>query len=240
MNLKPASVKARASLKKLQALAERGIDGERLAAQRKIVRLKAHFDFTGPDPAETPDLFAGSFQPSSKARRIYSFSANEFDVANAVKWAIESATKITCSYRRGGLWAEASACTANKLTEIALHIANSFHTLVDQFGAVDGVNRNDRAVFVMGLYDGMMNDARNAGQRLPGRTGTTKTRKSKKKPVTGAEKPVAGDAGLNIHPYSVALSLGKQIRFSAPLEQITAELEAATRKQISHVDDSGE
>lgn len=231
-NLKPASVKARALLKKLQTLAERGIDGERLAAQRKIVRLKARFDFTASDPAETPDLFAGSFKPASKARRIYSFSAGEFDVANAVKWAIESATKITCVYRRGGLWAEASASTANKLTEIALHIANSFHTLADQFGAVDGVNRNDRVAFVMGLYDGMMNDLRNAGQRLPSRAGRTKTRKSKKKPVTGA-------AGLNLHPYSVALSLGKQIRFSAPLEQITAELEAATRKQISPADDSG-
>jgi len=30
----------------------------------------------------------------------------------------------------------------------------------------------------------------------------------------------------------VALSLGKQIRFSAPLDQITAELEAATRRQL--------
>ena len=230
-NLKPASAKARALLKKLQALADRGIDGERLSAQKKIVRLKARFDFTALDPAETPDLFSGSFKPASKARRIYSFDSHEFDLANSVKWAIESATKITCVYRHGDLMAEATASTANKLTEIAMHIANSFRTLVDQFGAVEGVNRNDRAAFVMGLYDGMMNETRNAGQRLPGRAGTTKTRKTKKKPVTA-------DTGLNIHPYSVALGLGKQIRFSAPLEQITAELEAATRKQISHTDDS--
>ena len=40
-------------------------------------------------------------------------------------------------------------------------------------------------------------------------------------------------AGLNIHPYAVALSLGKQIRFSASLEQITAELEAVTQKHLT-------
>ena len=61
-NLKPANSKARALLKKLLALAERGIDGEKTSAQRKIRRLKARFDFSAPDPAETPDLFSGSFK----------------------------------------------------------------------------------------------------------------------------------------------------------------------------------
>jgi hypothetical protein len=88
-NLKPANLKARALLKKLQALAEQGIDGEKISAQHKIARLKARFDFTLPDPAETPDLFLGSFKRSTTARRIYSFGGHEFDVANSVKWAIE-------------------------------------------------------------------------------------------------------------------------------------------------------
>jgi hypothetical protein len=78
-------------LKKLLALAERGIDGEKASAQRKIRRLKARFDFSAPEPAETPDLFSGSFKRSATARPIYSFGCNEFEVANAVKWAIESA-----------------------------------------------------------------------------------------------------------------------------------------------------
>ncbi|MGA2246800.1 MAG: hypothetical protein ABSH48_17550 [Verrucomicrobiota bacterium] len=37
---------------------------------------------------------------------------------------------------------------------------------------------------------------------------------------------------LHVHPYTVGLTLGRQISFSAPREQITAELEKATRKQI--------
>src|SRR3954465_3548811 len=95
-NLKPATRKAQILLQKLQALAEQGIDGEKTSAQRKIARLKARFDFSVPRPAETPDLFSGNFQRARKARLIYSFTPAEFDVANAVKWAIESATKIPC------------------------------------------------------------------------------------------------------------------------------------------------
>src|SRR6266576_1643147 len=225
-NLKPANLKARALLKKLQALAEQGIDGEKISAQNKIARLKTRFDFTMPDPAETPDLFFGSFRRSTTARRIYSFGRNEFDVANSVKWAIESATKTPCVHRDGELLAEATPSTANRLTEIADHIANSFRALLDQFSAVDGVSINDRGVFVMGLYDGMMNEVRNVGQRLPSRSSLTKVPRWKKHAVTRA-------TGLHIHPYTVGLSLGKQIRFSVTLEQITAELEAVTQKRLT-------
>jgi hypothetical protein len=226
VNLKPASLKARALLKKLQALADQGIDGEKISAQNKITRLKARFDFTGPDPAETPDLFLGRFRHSSTARRIYSFAADEFDVANSVKWAIESATKIPCSFRGGDLLAEATPSTANRLAEIAVHIAHSFRALLEKFSAVDGVSVKDRGVFVMGLYDGMMNDVRNAGQRLPSQARARKLRKAKK----SAPAPAPS---LHLHPYTVALSLGRQIRFSAPLEQITAELDAVAQKHLA-------
>jgi hypothetical protein len=223
--LRPANAKARTLFKKLQALAEQGIDGERISAQNKIARLKARFDFTAPDPSETPDLFSGSFKRSTTARWIYSFGRNEFDVANSVKWAIESVTKIPCVHRDGDLLAEATRYTAKKLTEIADHIAESFRALLGQFSAVDGVSVEDRGVFVMGLYDGMMNEKREMGQRLPSRSHVMKKRKAKQRAVTHA-------SGLHIHPYTVAVSLGKQIRFSAPLEQITAELEAVTQRHL--------
>ena len=72
-HLRPANPRAWALFKKLQALAERGIDGEKMSAQNKIARLKARFDFSVADPAETPDLFSGTFKRSTTARRIYSF-----------------------------------------------------------------------------------------------------------------------------------------------------------------------
>jgi len=148
------------------------------------------------------------------------------DVANSVKWAIESAAKVSCAYRNGDLLAEATPGTARRLTDISGHIATSFRALIEKFAALDGVTAGDRGVFVMGLYDGMMDETRKAGQRLPGRAQVKKVRKPKKGSLTHAP-------GLHIHPYTVGLSLGRQIRFSAPLEQITAELEEATRKHIA-------
>lgn len=170
-DLKPANTEARAMLRKLEALAERGVDGEKFAAQRKIARLKARFDFAAPGPAETLDLFRGPFKRSSKARCIYSFTPSESDVANQVKWAIETATGIHCLYRDCDLLAEASPSTANRLVGIAEHISQNFRALVAKFGALNGVSVADRGVFVMGLYDGMMNDLRDTGQPLPRRPG---------------------------------------------------------------------
>jgi len=226
-DLKPAGAKARALLEKLEALAERGIDGEKISAQRKIARLKARFDFSEIDPADGPDLFSGNFKRSARAKRVYSFPASEFDIANAVKWAIESATQIPCVFRDGELLAEADAATVKRLENIAAHIANAFRALLEKFSAVDGVKLHDRTAFVMGLYDGMMNEVRSAGQRLPSPAGTKKRVKGKKNAVSHAP-------GLHIHPYTIALSLGKQIRFSAPLTQMAAELDGVIQKHLTH------
>jgi hypothetical protein len=223
--LKPATLKARLLLKKLQALAEKGIDGEKSSAQNKIARLKLRYDFSLPEEPDTPDLFSGSFRRSTKARRIGSFGTHEMDVANSVKWAIESATRIRCVFRGNELLAEANPSTANRLSEIALHIAESFRSLIGKFSELSGATVTDRSAFIRGLYDGMMNETRDPGQSLPRRF-CGKKLKSKKRSVVTA-------AGLHIHPYTVAVSLGKKIRFSAPLEQITAELEAVAQKHLA-------
>jgi hypothetical protein len=222
-NRKPANSKARALLKKLQELARRGIDGEKAAAQRKLTRLKARFDFSAPDPADAMDLFFGRFDRSSKGRPIHPFGSGEVDIANSVKWAIESATKIRCAYRGGNLVAEATPATVRKLQKIARDITSSLRALVERFNRVEGVSAADRGVFVMGLYDGMMNETREVGQPLPSRPGVTRRSKRRNPPAPRA-------TALHIHPYTLAVGLGRQIRFSAPLEQIAAELDAATQK----------
>src|SRR5437762_2780290 len=215
-------------LRKLQALAERGVDGEKFAAQRKIARLKARFDFGAPGAAETPDLFQGTFKRSSKARWIYSFPRAEFEVANAVKWAIESATGIQCLHRDRDLLAEAAPSTANRLARIAEQISESFRALVAKYSAVNGVSVADRGVFIMGLYDGMMNDLRDVGQRLPSRPGLGRRRGRVKRPA------VSPAMGLHLHPYSLALGLGRQVRFSVPLQEITAELDSLTQPRLTN------
>jgi hypothetical protein len=224
MHMKPANAKIRALFRKLQALAERGMDGEKSVAQRKLARLKARYDFSVPAANDTLDLFSGRFASSSAARRICSFNTNELDVANAVKWAIESATRIRCVHRGADLLAEATPATARKLIEISDYITQSFRALLARFCGLDGVSVADRSAFLMGLYDGMMNETRSAGQRLPGRSHRAKKRRARKS---------SDAAGVNVHPYAIAVGLGKQIRFSAPLEQITAELEVVATKYLA-------
>src|SRR5437867_227107 len=226
MHMKPANAKIRALFRKLQALAERGMDGEKAVAQRKLARLTARYDFSVPAANDTLDLFSGRFASSSAARRIYSFNTNELDVANAVKWAIESATPIRCVHRGADLLAEATPATARKLVEISDYITQSFRALLARFCGLNGVSAADRSAFLMGLYDGMMNETRSAGQRLPGRSHSGKKRRTRKSPASDA-------TGVNAHPSAIAVGLGQQISFSAPLEQITAELDVVATKYLT-------
>jgi len=225
MKPKHANAKIWALFRKLQALAERGVDGEKTAAERKLARLKVRYDFHAPADDGAPDLFSGRFARSSAGRPIYSFSSGELDIATSVKWAIESATKIHCVHRGADLLAEATPAAARRLREICHYIAQSFRALLAGFCGLGGVTAADRTAFLMGLYDGMMNETRSAGQRLPGRSPFAKKRRTK-----GLAGP---SAGVHVHPYTIAVDLGKKIRFSAPLEQITAELEVVASKFLS-------
>jgi hypothetical protein len=230
--MKPANTKARELLTKLERLANPANGGtphEVASAARKLQRLKGRFDFTAPAPGETMDIFARLKVKRciGHAAQVHTFQPSEWDIASSVKWAIEKATGIPCAFRGGDLLAEATPGTANKLAKIALHITQSFQTLLDKLSRLNGVTASDRTNFVRGLYDGMMNETRQPGQTLPTRI-TARVRRAK--PKKGA---VAPPPGLSVHPYYVALPLGRQIRFAAPLEEITAELERATRPAIT-------
>ncbi len=108
------------------------------------------------------------------------------------------------------------------------HISQSFRALVAKYNAVNGVSVADRGVFIMGLYDGMMNDLRDVGQRLPSRPGLGRRRGRVKRPA------VSPAMGLHLHPYSLALGLGRQVRFSVPLQDITAELDSLTQPRLTN------
>jgi hypothetical protein len=226
LKVKAANARTWELFRKLQALADRGVDGEREVAQRKLAGLKARYDFTVPGGADGPDLFSGRFTCSSTARPICSFRRHEIALASSVKWAIEAATNVRCLHRGAELLAEATPATARRLRQISDHIAQSFRVLLDRFSALDGVAVTDRSAFLMGLYDGMMNEAREPGQRLPGRSNSAKKRKTRSSSANPA-------SAMQTHPYSMAVSLGRQIRLSAPLQQIAAELEAVAPKILA-------
>ena len=109
---------------------------------------------------------------------------------------------------------------------IAEQIAHDFRALIAKFSALDGVGVTDRGVFVMGLYDGMMNDLRDVGQPLPSRPRLKKKGRIRKPAINSA-------TDLHVHPYTMAFGVGKQIRFSVPLQEITAEMDSFTRRCLT-------
>ena len=223
--LKAPTPKARALLLKLQALAERGIGGEKSTAKRKLAQLKAAYDFALPDTENKDDIFSGRFQ-TKRGASVPVATIAEVEIGNFVKWAIEAATGIECAFRGHQLVAQANPRSARRLRSVATKIADSFRELWAKFAAVPGVDPADRAAFFAGLYDGMMGEVRAPGQPLPGRRGVKPLRKPGKRTVGRV-------AGLHIHPYTVAVGLGKQIRFSVPLETIVGELETLVAGEIA-------
>ena len=224
--MKPATRKLRELLAKLEALAAApGTPEEGAAAAAKVAKLRARYDFTVPDISKD-DLFRGKFQRSASAVPVARLA--DVEIANSVKWAIEAATGIPCIFRDAELLAEATPGTARKLGQIAATITEGFSALWSRFGSAPGVHPADRGNFIAGLYDGMMNEQR-TGQALPLRAVGTDRRA-----VRAKRRALNHAPGLNLHPYSVAVDLGRQIRFSVPLSEITNQLETALCAQLEN------
>lgn len=221
--MKPATERICLLRAKLQTLADRGVNGEKIAAQAKLKRLERVYDFSRP-VLRTEDIFAGVFRKSTVAAPVMTFTATDFDIVNSVKWAIEASTGIECLFRGGSLMAAATPETAQQLRGIATKVASSFDGLWATFQVAPGVVSADRGNFILGLYEGMMGEERR-NQPLPSRMIDTKTKKAKRRAVGHV-------AGLNIHPYSVAVGLGKQIRFSVPLDDLTGQLERTIKGEL--------
>lgn len=223
--MKPPTPKARTLRRKLAALAERGIDGEMAEAKRKLAKLEAAFDFSIPE-WDAKDLF-GQFKytPSAEARQVWRTVGFEPHLSNAVKWTITEATGIECQFRNcAELWANANPTTSRRLTGIASQLSVAFEALWKQFREA-GAHPADEGNFYAGLSDGACGHVR-TGTLLPTRPG--KPEKARK----AGRKALAKAPGLTAHAYTVGATLGKSVRFSASMEQLSGELESAIKGQI--------
>lgn len=212
--------------RKLEALAAQGVNGEKIAAQRKLDRLCRRVDFSGPD-LSTPDIFAGVFTTCAEASPVATFMPDDYDIAGAVKWAIEEAAHVPCLYRGGQLCAKAEPASAQRLQSIADTITKAFCQLWSQYRATPGANPADRATFVLGLSEGMMKEERR-NEALPTRASDRTARK-----VRAKARALAVAPGIALHPYAVAANLGKQIRFCVPLDTVAGELERTIKGELA-------
>lgn len=212
---------------KLLAMSQRGVNGEAEAAKAKLARLEARYDFTKPI-LRTGDLFAGRFSASETARLIC--EVPDLNLATYAKWAIEQATHIQCSFRSGSmLFAEASPKTCQRLETITRTIVDGCTVLWDKFKGMPVAKPEDRTVFLRGIYDGMMDEQKQESEKLP--TFASKHTRSKAK-----KRDIGRVAGLAVHPYQIGVGLGREIRFSVPLEDVTNQLEQTVTKAIEDHD----
>ena len=221
----PASNAARRLLEKLFALvASPGTPDEGKAAAAKLERLKAKYDF-GQRDVSKEGLFSGHFQRAYDAQSV--IALDDPGLLTWVKWAIEEATDIKCVMRGSELLAQATPQTAAKLGDIGRTIAEGFSALWLRFSEFPGVNGADRDLFMRGAWDGMMQEQKPLGLALPKRAVAPQAKRKPKKSAVGHV------AGVNLHPYAVALDLGRQIRFNVPLPDVIVQLEQLDPKQIA-------
>ena len=222
--MNPATPKTWTLHAKLSALAERGTDGERESAKTKLAKLCQRYDFTAaPEPAG--DIFAGfTFPPCNlgEVHPLIEIPDNDGDIASAIKWAFESRLGLSGSFRYAAAALEiriaspASAMPA--LRSLAQSIGKSFAKLWAEFAKTPGIEANVKRQFIAGLADGMLDDERK-GQPLPPPI-------TKRKPVRKAKgKAITHPIGIAIHPYAVAVELGRKVRVAAPLGSIVEELQ---------------
>jgi hypothetical protein len=221
-----ATNKERAMREKLRELVERGVEGESVTARHKLERLESRFDFEAVSADEGPDLFSGRVSSTPGKARALKLKGLSSEVACYIKWALHAAFGVETSLRHEANGAvavlvEASKTSLPTLNHVAEVIQRNFETLWSQFSGFPGASERDAKMFLLGLYDGMMDDRRAAGEPLPHRAPKKPPGRRKAKAKSG---PVPAAHGLSIHPYETALDLGKKIRLSVPLEAIADEL----------------
>lgn len=220
----PSTTASRRLKVRLEALvAAPGTPEEGEVARLKLERLLARVDFTV-NREDVEGIFTGHFQKSNDARPVCLCA--DPSLANQIKWALEESTGIPCLFRGAELYAQATPATAEQFRGIAATIEEGFTRLWESYCTFPTVTPADRSLFWRGLYDGMLNTPRPPGQPLPQRS-VTKGRGRKLKGVTGFA------AGIGIHPYSIALELGQQLRFRVPVQEVTNQLENKRPKQIT-------
>lgn len=231
----PATAKEHATREKLRELVKRGVAGESAAAQHKLDRLEGRFDFSGKLEEKVPDLFSGLVSPTPGKSRALKLKGLSSEVACYVKWALQAAFSVDTSLRNQpdgtvSVLVEATKESLPTLNHVAGVIQQNFETLWSQFLGLPSASEREAKMFLLGLYDGMMDDRCAAGTSLPQQAPkkTGRRRNAKAKPVSVLAAP-----GLSIHPYEVALDLGKKIRLSVPLEAIGREL--AERESVARL-----
>lgn len=212
-------------------MVKRGTRHEGNVAAAKLAKLEDRYDFSAVCTNQQEDLFqaCGSIKTGREDYiHVISIPVEDEEIGSYVKWAflhrfgVDSCWKRT---RRGAsaLHANVDRTAAASLRGVAEVILSCFKQLWAQYSERNTFRAEQRKPFYCGLYDGMMQSPRGAGEIVPMSSGPRRNKKRKQ------SKEAA--FFVETHPYEIGTTLGGMIRMNAPRRALSSQLRIMMQPQ---------
>jgi hypothetical protein len=218
-----ASVTIRRRRDHLREMAARGTTHEKTIASEKLARLDARYDFSAGQEGE--DIFAGWGRPAHArdAAPVLEVRQEWLDAANLVKWVFQDKFHATSTWRTTSDGAElllhAGKADIGRFRPFAKDLLETIIAACAVFSSGRDVRALDRAPFLNGLYDGLIDERRAAGAVVPGFSPVAKKKPGggKKRKNPAAPPPPSSAA---IHPYDLGHDAGGKMRVAVPRDEL--------------------
>ena len=149
------------------------------------------------------------------------------EIGSYVKWAFLHKFGVDSCWKRtkpgtSALHANVDKTAADSLRAVAKIILLRFKQLWTQYSERNTLRAEQRKPFYCGLYDGMMQSPRGAGERVPMFSGPRRKKKKERKQVAFS---------VETHPYEIGITLGGMIRMNTPLAALSSQLQIMMQPQ---------
>jgi len=212
-------------------MAARGTDHEKSIAKEKLKRLDARYNFAGEPDLKVGDIFEGWQQPtrSKQSHPVLKVKKEWLDAANLVKWVFQDKFQTGSGWRSlpegAELMLDAGKDDAARFQPFASNLHDTIIAACSEFSCGRAVRELDRAPFLKGLYDGLMDEPRTAGTMMPGFSPLPKKKQPRRKKPAKPTAPLT-DAPT-IHPYDLGRNVGNKLRINVPREQLCETIRLA-------------
>jgi hypothetical protein len=211
-------------------MVERGTRHERDVAAAKLAKLDARYDFRAAPDKSREDLFqmcANINAGCEESLPVISILVEDEEVGSYVKWAFLHKFGVDSYWKKtkpdaSMLHANVDKAAADSLRPVAEIILSRFKQLWTQYSERNTLRAEQRRPFYCGLYDGMMQSPRSAGEKVPMFSGSRRRKKKGSKEVASS---------VETHPYEIGTVLGGMIRVNAPLRTLSSQLRIMMQPQ---------
>jgi len=215
----------------LSEMAARGTEHEKTIAKEKLGRLEARHDFSRPAARDAGDIFAGWPRPapSQVAHPVLKVKKEWLDAANLIKWVFQDKFHTASTWRTAAAETElllnANASDARKFKPFAKDLLGTIIAACEEFSRGCNIRELDRAPFLTGLYDGLIDERRTVGTRMPGFSPAAKKKPARVKKLKKNQQQAARTA--TIHPYDLGRDAGEKLRINIPRDELCEAIRLA-------------